>query len=61
MIPLAVALWLSQPVAPPPPPAPAPWRLISTPTVHLGVRPHLLATSGETGAAVTIQLSFNVF
>lgn len=56
MIALAAALWLSQPVASPPQ-APATWRIVATPTLHVGVRPHVLATPDEVGIAVSVQLS----
>jgi hypothetical protein len=57
VIALAAALWLSQPVAPPPQ-SPAPWRVVSTHALHVGVRAHFIATPGETAAALTVQFTF---
>ena len=58
MIPLAVALWLSQPVAAPTP-SPAPWRLVSTASIHVGLRPHVLVTRGEQAGFVSFQVTVN--
>lgn len=56
MISLALALWLAPPTTTPPP---APFgRVLTTRTVHVGVRPHFYASPGEAAGAVTIQLTF---
>jgi hypothetical protein len=58
VIALAAALWLAPPLPTPPPQAPF-GRIWTTANVHVGVRPHFLATPDELGAGITLQLSVN--
>lgn len=44
----------------PSPMSPAPWRLVTSPAVHVGVRPAALVSPEERAAAATIQVTLNV-
>lgn len=53
---LSLALALS---GAPAPSGPAPWRLVTTPSLHVGLRPAVLVTPDEVAAGVTIQVTVN--
>ncbi len=38
-------------------PSPRPWRLIDRHSLHVGIRPHVLVSPDEFGAALTVQIS----
>jgi hypothetical protein len=54
---LALSLALSTSPAPQPP---APWRVYVSTSLHVGVRPAALVSTGELAAGVTVQLSAKV-
>ena len=43
-----------------PPPSPPPWRLLSTPSLHVGVRPAVDVSAEGWGAGATLQITARV-
>jgi hypothetical protein len=54
-----IALWLAMLTGGPPPATPIPpvTRIYSSPTLHIGIRPAILATPYEVGSGITVQIT----
>lgn len=56
---LALALSGQAPFVPNGPPDPTPWRLVATPMLHVGIRPHAYVGYDGVGVGVTLQITLD--